>query len=120
MVGFELDGNRTSELVWPAASGIVLTTGNMPDAHEYTGSSTTAKEAHLRGPTFVGPTADQPHLHYLDPLLLSGYVTGEVVHREAPKVATMYRSPEDFVAPFSWYIVTFSSCNQLPGVTGDG
>ena len=120
MVGFELDGNRTSELVWPAASGIVLTTGNMPDAHEYTGSSTTAKEAHLRGPTFVGPTADQPHLHYLDPLLLSGYVTGEVVHREAPKVATMYRSPEDFVAPFSWDIVTFSSCNQLPGVTGDG
>jgi hypothetical protein len=122
MVAFDLPplhSTETSKLVWPATSGIVLTTGNMPDAHEYTGSSTKTKEAHFRGPTFVGPgpTAGQTGEH---PILLSGYVTGQIVHRYAKKVSELHRPPEQFTRPFTWDLLAFSSCKQLPGFLGDG
>ena len=114
-VKFELAGSNPSNLIFPAASGTIVSTGNMPDVHEYTGSSTLVhREAHLRGPMFVG-SAQASAPEYIDPLYLSGYITGELVHREAKKLHELTRPRGDFTAPFTWDVERLASCKLTGG-----
>ena len=109
-VKFDLASANASEIIFPAVSGTIISSGNMPDIHEYTGSSTRVhREAHFRGPIFVGPLDSLTN--FVEPLHLSGYVTGEIVHREAKKLEELNRGREQVTAPFTWDLERFNSCN---------
>ena len=111
---FELAGlgQNLSEIKFPAVSGTVISTGNTPDVHEYKGDLTRVqREAHLRGPTFVGPKLETQMELPTDPFLLSGYVTGQIVYRESKKLDELHRPRDAYKPPFTWDVERYASCN---------
>lgn len=60
-VGFELVQGRTAELVLPPTSGVVITTGNLPDIYAFTGESlAVAERALLHGNVTLGARRPDP------------------------------------------------------------
>jgi hypothetical protein len=78
-IGFHMQHQAKAALEFPAASGTVITTGNLEDISRFEGQLLNVSgAAHLRGPVRLGSNRSTA-------IKFSGYLEGDIVSRTAPR-----------------------------------
>jgi len=105
-VGFQMQHQARSNLQFPAASGTILTTGNLQDISMFDGQLLNVSgTSHLRGPVRLGTNRSTP-------IQFSGYLEGDIVSRTAPRFADRRTNVEHVPAPYTWGLRTSAYCNN--------
>ena len=105
-IGFHTQHQARSNLQFPAASGTIITTGNLHDISMFDGELLNVSgTSHLRGPVRLGSNRSTP-------ISFSGFLEGDIVSRTAPRYNDRGTNVEHVPGPNSWGLRPSAFCSN--------